>query len=75
MWPATLNNMFITLPGALQDSWREALRYKAKYERKKVRALSKDAENAPPRKRAAVNESAAPQRIERPYTVCISHFT
>ncbi|KAH7959601.1 hypothetical protein HPB49_012295 [Dermacentor silvarum] len=55
--------------GTGYDSWREALRYKAKYERKKVRALSKeDVEKAPPQKRAAVNESAAPQRIERPYT-------
>ncbi|XP_070383359.1 uncharacterized protein [Dermacentor albipictus] len=56
--------------GTGYDSWREALRYKAKYERKKVRALTKeDTENLQPRKRAAVEECAGPVRCERPCTV------
>ncbi|XP_070383358.1 uncharacterized protein [Dermacentor albipictus] len=55
--------------GTGYDSWREALRYKAKYERKKVRALTKeDTENLQPRKRAAVEECAGPVRCERPCT-------
>ncbi|XP_075530821.1 uncharacterized protein LOC142563952 isoform X2 [Dermacentor variabilis] len=55
--------------GTGHDSWREPLRYKAKYERKKVRTLTKeDTENLQPRKRAAVEECAAPVRCERPST-------
>ncbi|KAL1478930.1 hypothetical protein MTO96_052256 [Rhipicephalus appendiculatus] len=53
--------------GTGYDSWREALRFKAKYERKKTRALMKETtENAPPKKRPTEDESAAPRRTERP---------
>lgn len=53
--------------GTGYDSWREALRFKAKYERKKSRALLRgDTENAPPRRRPAEDDHAAPQRTERP---------
>lgn len=60
--------------GTGYDSWREALRFKAKYERRKIRLQDDGAENSPPAKKAAkdaaekegiVNDNV-PQRVARP---------
>ncbi|XP_075559966.1 sterile alpha motif domain-containing protein 3-like [Dermacentor variabilis] len=55
--------------GTGYDSWREALRFKAKYERRKLR-LQEDADDGPPPKRSVVvnNDSLASKRITRPFS-------
>ncbi|XP_070390903.1 sterile alpha motif domain-containing protein 3-like [Dermacentor albipictus] len=56
--------------GTGYDSWREALRFKAKYERRKLR-LQEDTDDGPPPKRSVVvnNDSLATKRITRPFSV------
>ncbi|XP_075737745.1 uncharacterized protein LOC142777326 isoform X2 [Rhipicephalus microplus] len=53
--------------GTGYDSWREALRFKAKYERKKMKALTKEnTERIPRKKKPTEDECTAPRRTERP---------
>ncbi|XP_075735236.1 uncharacterized protein LOC119184013 isoform X1 [Rhipicephalus microplus] len=60
--------------GTGYDSWREALRFKAKYERKKMKALTKEnTERIPRKKKPTEDECTAPRRTERP-SVRISNF-
>lgn len=59
----------------LQDSWREGLRFKGKYERYKLRKANEgETSAAPPKRSRSGPQNKLPLRITRPSAVCTNVF-
>lgn len=55
--------------GYIQDSWRVAMRYKAKRERSKLRMQDNTEKQASPRNQPRASRDPNPKRVTRPGTV------